>query len=64
MSSEMSMEFTSHELPEEALQAWVELLQLNLTLHQPKVEAWLHSEEADPILKELLINVPCPAVIN
>lgn len=35
------------------------MMQLNLTSHQPKVTEWLHSDDADPVLKQLLVNVPC-----
>ena len=60
----MSMETTSNEPPAEVLQAWIQLMQLNLTSHQPKVEAWLHSEDADPVLKQLLVNVPCAGLMH
>jgi len=60
----MSMEPTSNQLPVEVVNAWYQLMQLNLTSHQPKVTEWLHSEDADPVLKQLLVNVPCAGLTN
>jgi hypothetical protein len=53
------MEAYTPEVPEAAIQAYHRLVQLNLELHKPEVEKWLHSEEAEPALKEMLVNVPC-----
>jgi hypothetical protein len=53
------MEAFTPEVPEAAIQAYHRLVQLNLELHKPEVEKWLHSEEAEPALKEMLVNVPC-----
>lgn len=64
MTSDMNMETTRQQLPAEALQAWYQLMQLNLTSHQPKVNEWLHSEDADPVLKQLLVNVPCVPLVH
>jgi hypothetical protein len=64
MSIDMNMETNPNEPPAEVLQAWLQLMQLNLTSHQPKVEAWLHSEDADPVLKQLLVNVPCAGLTH
>jgi len=61
---DMSMEQTSNQPPTEVINAWYQLMQLNLTSHQPKVMEWLHSEEADPVLKQLLVNVPCAGLIH
>jgi len=58
------MEPTSHQLPAEAVNAWYQLMQLNLTSHQPKVVEWLHSEDADPVLKQLLVHVPCAGAVH
>lgn len=60
----MDMETNPNEPPAEVLQAWMQLMQLNLTSHQPKVEAWLHSEDADPVLKQLRVNVPCAGLMH
>jgi len=46
------------ELPEEVWQAHLDLLRLNMTLHHPQIRVWLHSEDAVPALKEMLINAP------
>jgi hypothetical protein len=58
------METTNSQLPAEAIQAWYQLMQLNLTSHRPKVNEWLHSEDADPVLKQLLVYVPCAPSIH
>lgn len=47
-----------HEVPEAVLRANEELFRLNLELHDPEVAAWLHSAEAEPTLRELLLNAP------
>ena len=53
------LELYSQQAQQAMLQAYQQLVQLNLTLHKPEVEQWLHSEDAEPALKELLENVPC-----
>jgi hypothetical protein len=58
------MEPTSNQLPPEAVNAWYQLMQLNLTSHQPQFMEWLHSENADPVLKQLLVNVPCAGAVH
>jgi hypothetical protein len=55
---------TSNQPPAEVIQAFYQPMELNLTSHQPKVEAWLHSEDANPVLKQLLINVPCARLMH
>jgi hypothetical protein len=45
--------------PEAVILAYQKLMQLNLELWKPAVADWLHSEDAGPVLKELLVNVPC-----
>ena len=49
---------------EAAVQAYRELLQLNWDSWKPEVAEWLHSEDAEPVLKELLAAVPSPAVLH
>ena len=56
--SDLVMDKTYDEIPEEVLRANEELFRLNLELHNPEVAEWLHSEAAVETLKELLINVP------
>ena len=53
------MDLYSMQAQQAVLLAYRQLVQLNLTLHKPEVEAWLHSEEAEPALKDMLENVPC-----
>jgi hypothetical protein len=60
----MSTAIISNQVTDEVLEAWYELMQLNLTSHQPKVTAWLHSEDADPVLKQLLVKVPCEGLMH
>ena len=47
-----------------ALKAYEELVRLNLDAWKPEVAEWLHSEEAEPALKELLEAVPCSPVMH
>lgn len=44
-----------------AMLAFQQLMQLNWDSWKPEVAEWLHSEDAEPVLKELLLAVPCPA---
>lgn len=54
---------TANEL-DVALQAYRQLVQLNLDSWKPEVAEWLHSAEAEPVLKDLLIAVPCPPTFH
>lgn len=47
-----------------AMLAYQQLLQLNWESWKPEVADWLHSEDAEPVLKELLAAVPCPATLH
>ena len=47
-----------------AVVAYQKLLQLNWQVWKPEVAAWLHSEDAEPVLKELLVAVPCSATLH
>ena len=47
-----------------ALQAYKQLMQLNWDAWKPEVAEWLHSEDAEPVLKDLLIAVPCSATVH
>ena len=51
-------------VPETVLIAYQRLLQLNLESWKPEVADWLHSEAAEPVLKELLASVPCPNTLH
>ena len=50
--------------PAAALLAYQQLMQLNLESWRPEVAEWLHSEEAEPVLKDLLVAVPCASTIH
>ncbi len=50
--------------PAEVIQAWQQLLQLNLESHKPQVTDWLHSEDAEPVLRQLLVYVPCAGLVH
>jgi hypothetical protein len=52
------------ELPDAAIQAYLELIELNLGSWRPQVAEWLHSQEAEAPLKELLILVPCSPTLH
>ena len=47
-----------------AVVAYQQLMQLNWESWKPEVADWLHSEAAEPVLKNLLAAVPCPAVLH
>ena len=47
-----------------SVQAFRQLLALNLQLEKPEVNEWLHSEEAEPVLAQILINVPCSETLH
>jgi len=46
------------------MRAWQQLMQLNLESWKPEVTAWLHSEEAQPELREFLALVPCSTTLH
>lgn len=52
------------EIPAASIGAYVRLLRLNLGGWQPQVDAWLHSDDAKPVLRELLIMVPCSPTLH
>jgi hypothetical protein len=54
----------SIELPEAAIHAYLRLIELNLGSWKPQVAEWLHSEEAEAPLKELLAMVPCSPTVH
>ena len=59
-----NVETTIIQTPEAIILAYQRLVQLNLKLHKPEVEDWLHSKEAEPALAEMLANVPCAGHIH
>ena len=58
------METTTAQTPLAAILAYQQLMQLNLELYKTEVADWLHSEDAGPALKELLVNVPCAGHVH
>lgn len=44
--------------------AYQQLLQLNWESWKPEVAQWLHSEDAEPALRELLAAVPCSRTVH
>jgi hypothetical protein len=51
-------------IPAASIEAWQQLMTLNLEGHKPEVADWLHSEEAEPVLQQLLANVPCSITVH
>lgn len=51
-------------IPAASVEAWRQLMALNLQRHKPEVEDWLHSKEAEPVLQQLLANVPCSETLH
>ncbi len=47
-----------------AIQAYWQLVELNLKAWRPEVSQWLHSEEGADALEKLLALVPCSASIH
>jgi hypothetical protein len=52
------------EISQASIDAYLRLIALNLGSWQPKVSAWLHSQEAEAELKELLEMVPCSPTLH
>jgi len=50
--------------PAAVVQAYLQLIQLNLSSWRPQVAEWLHSKEAEPSLRMLLLAVPCSPTIH
>lgn len=48
----------------EALQAWFELIELNMQAWRPEVADWLHSEDSQEALSQLLAAVPCSPTVH
>lgn len=53
-----------HYIPAASVEAWRQLMALNLQHHKPEVTDWLHSKEAEPVLQQLLVNVPCSQTLH
>jgi hypothetical protein len=52
------------DLPDAAINAYLRLMELNMASWKPQVAAWLHSEDAEPSLKQLLALVPCSPTLH
>jgi hypothetical protein len=52
------------ELNEAAVKAYLRLIALNLGSWKPQVAEWLHSEDAAPELRDLLVRVPCSPTVH
>ena len=51
-------------LPPASVQAYRQLIELNLQSWKPEVADWLHSEDAGPVLESLLAHVPCSVTMH
>ena len=51
-------------IPAASVEAYRQLLALNFESHKPEVADWLHSEEAGPVLAQILLHVPCAATMH
>jgi hypothetical protein len=51
-------------LDSNAVHAYLELVALNMRVWRPEVAEWLHSEDAEGPLLELLSAVPCSPTIH
>jgi hypothetical protein len=53
-----------HYIPAASVEALRQLFELNLQSHKAEVTDWLHSEEAEPVLTQILVNVPCSMTLH
>lgn len=51
-------------VPPAVIEAWQQLMTLNLQGHKPEVADWLRSADAEPVLKTMLVNVPCSHTVH
>ena len=61
LKQEVDME---HYIPAASVEAYRQLLGLNLQLYKPEVTDWLHSKEAEPVLSQILLHVPCSETLH
>ncbi len=52
------------ELPDSAIRAYLQLIELSAAAWRPQVAEWLHSPEAEAPLKQLLTLVPCSPTLH
>lgn len=58
------METYETQMPQAVILAYQALIRLNLESYKPEVADWLHSEDAEPVLREMLANVPCAGPVH
>ena len=58
------METEREMLDDAAIHAYLELMALNMKSWRPEVAEWLHSEDAEAPLRDLLAIVPCSPTIH
>ena len=51
-------------IPQASVEAYRQLLVLNLESWKPEVADWLHSKEAKAVLADILLHVPCAPTIH
>jgi hypothetical protein len=51
-------------IPAVSVEAYRQLLQLNIKSYKPEVADWLHSEEAETVLIRMLAAVPCSSTLH
>ena len=51
-------------LDDAAIQAYLQLIALNMRSWKPDVAAWLHSEAGNEALGQLLLVVPCSPTVH
>jgi hypothetical protein len=51
-------------LNDAAIHAYLELVKLNMRSWQPRISAWLHSDDSAEALSQLLAIVPCSPTIH
>ena len=51
-------------IPAASVEAMRQLFELNMQLHKPEVTDWLRSEAAEPVLNQILVNVPCAPTLH
>jgi len=60
MSGTMEQQY----LDDTAIQAYLQLMALNMRSWKPDVAAWLHSEAGHVAMSQLLIVVPCSPTVH
>jgi hypothetical protein len=51
-------------IPAASVEAYRQLLRLNIQSYKPEVTEWLHSEEAETVLTRMLAAVPCSSTLH